>query len=209
MKIRLLKELCLRDLKNSYIENDYSKESFANEYLIQKGRKNYYEEIDIEIEYPKLIISKDPKYDYENAKLIFEAMKNLPTIYARNENIWSYLTHFEYWDYMKERWYNNKADICARYFFKGKTSNDVISISSVPYTRNGIGRLWWGAYIVYNEKLNNPYEYLPELFITQDLFVGICERSISKNNESIICLPNQVVVEIKSSNESQLDGMTN
>lgn len=35
------------------------------------------------------------------------------------------------------------------------------------------------------------------------------QRSISKNNESIICLPNQVVVEIKSSNESQLDGMTN
>ena len=35
------------------------------------------------------------------------------------------------------------------------------------------------------------------------------QRSISKNNESIICLPNKVVVEIKSSSESQLDGMTN
>lgn len=35
------------------------------------------------------------------------------------------------------------------------------------------------------------------------------QRTISKNNESIICLPNEVVVEIKSTIESQLDGMTN
>lgn len=35
------------------------------------------------------------------------------------------------------------------------------------------------------------------------------QRTISKNNESIICLPNEVVVEIKSTSESQLDGMTN
>lgn len=35
------------------------------------------------------------------------------------------------------------------------------------------------------------------------------QRSISKNNESIICLPNEVVVEIQSNVESQIDGMTN
>ena len=35
------------------------------------------------------------------------------------------------------------------------------------------------------------------------------QRSISKNNESIICLPNEVIVEVQSSVESQIDGMTN
>ncbi len=35
------------------------------------------------------------------------------------------------------------------------------------------------------------------------------QRSISKNHESIICLPNAVIVEIESTSESMLDGMTN
>ena len=85
-------------------------------------------------------------------------MKNLPIVYARDERLWSYLTHFIYWDYMKTRWYNSNIDLAARYFFKGNASGDTISISSIPYTRNGIGRLWWGAYIVYNEELENPLQ---------------------------------------------------
>lgn len=35
------------------------------------------------------------------------------------------------------------------------------------------------------------------------------QRAISKNNENIICLPNKIIVEIKSTTESQLDAMTN
>lgn len=35
------------------------------------------------------------------------------------------------------------------------------------------------------------------------------QRAISKNHESIICLPNEVVVEVKSTSESLIDGMTN
>lgn len=35
------------------------------------------------------------------------------------------------------------------------------------------------------------------------------QRAISKNHESIICLPNKVVVEIQSSAESTMDAVTN
>ena len=35
------------------------------------------------------------------------------------------------------------------------------------------------------------------------------QRAISKNKESIICLPNEVIIEIQSTDESQFDGMTN
>ena len=185
MKIKFLKEICLRELKKNYEENDYSKDLFAEEFFIKRERNMYYNEIDLDIELPKLIISNNPKHDYENAKIIFDAMKNLPVIYAREESFWCYLTHFEYWDYMKKRWYKENTDICSRYFFKDKSSSNEISISSISYTRNGISRLWWGAYIVYNEDLDNPYEYLTELFSSQDLFVGICERSISKNKKLV------------------------
>lgn len=35
------------------------------------------------------------------------------------------------------------------------------------------------------------------------------QRAVSANHESIICLPNKVVVEIKSAKESQYDAVTN
>lgn len=35
------------------------------------------------------------------------------------------------------------------------------------------------------------------------------QKAISKNNENIICLPNKVVVEVDSSEESEFDSMTN
>lgn len=35
------------------------------------------------------------------------------------------------------------------------------------------------------------------------------QKAISANNENIICLPNKVVVEIRSKAESQIDTMTN
>ena len=35
------------------------------------------------------------------------------------------------------------------------------------------------------------------------------QRKISKNGETLVCLPHKVVVEIKSSQESELDGVTN
>ena len=39
--------------------------------------------------------------------------------------------------------------------------------------------------------------------------VCVKHKPISKNNENIICLPNKVVVNIKSTEKSQLDGVTN
>ena len=40
---------------------------------------------------------------------------------------------------------------------------------------------------------------------------GICERhrAVSKQSQSIVCLPNKVVVEIESGEEAELDAITN
>lgn len=40
---------------------------------------------------------------------------------------------------------------------------------------------------------------------------GICvnHRAVSKQNETIVCLPNEVVVEIENGEESDVDSMTN
>ena len=72
MKIKVLKELCLRELKNSFENNDYSNESFAENFFLEKQKNIYYNEIELDITFPKLKISNNPKYDCENSKLIFE-----------------------------------------------------------------------------------------------------------------------------------------
>ena len=48
--------------------------------------------------------------------------------------------------------------------------------------------MWWAGYIVYDKTLNNPYEYIDELFVSQDMFVGLCERDIAKNKRLVIAI---------------------
>ena len=91
---------------------------------------------------------------------------------------------------MKRRWPligDEKKDasrINSRYFFQGTTQN-TIKTTTVPYVRNGLARLWWAGYIVYDESEENHYEYINELFVSQDMFVGLCERDIAKNKNIV------------------------
>ena len=163
---------------SSWIAN-YFKENEIDEYLI-----------DTNLEINEFtLINGDQKNDAENSKIIYNAMKNLLPIHAREEKIWTYLTHTIGYDYMQSRWPMNNANnpesrVNSRYFFQGKSKN-IIATATVPYVRNGLSRLWWAGYIVYDETLENPYEYLNELFISQDLFVGLCERDIAKNKDVV------------------------
>lgn len=140
--------------------------------------------------------------DAKNAMRLYESMKKLLPIHAREEKIWSYLTHKVYWKYMLSRWNGNK--IKPRYFFENDNRNKILS-GTRQYVRNGISRLWWGAYIVYDERLSNPYEYIEDLFASQDLFVGICERDLGKNKDLVISILKNVrnhnILKIKNSND--------
>ena len=51
-----------------------------------------------------------------------------------------------------------------------------------------MARLWWAGHIVYDEDSANPYEYIDELFVSQDMFVGLCERDIAKNKVMVIAI---------------------
>ena len=160
----------------------YFKENDIDEYLIDTN---------INVDDFKLIIG-DQTTDATNSKIVYEAMKNLLPIHAREEKIWAYLTHTLGYEYMQTRWgiantKNPESRINSRYFFQGKTKN-VIATTTVPYVRNGLARLWWAGYIVYDETLENPYEYINELFVSQDLFVGLCERDIAKNKDVVTAI---------------------
>ena len=197
MQLKMFKDSALVKLKNDISKNE-SKYNLANrwidDYFKEMSFDEYLVKTNIYVEDFELIIG-DQNFDAKNAVILHKAMKDLLPIQAREEKLWSYLTHTKYLNYMINRWPmkndaekgKNVSRIASRYFFQGKTENK-IKTGTVPYVRNGLSRLWWAGYIVYDEELENPYEYINELFVSQDMFVGLCERDIAKNKEVVIAI---------------------
>jgi len=169
MQLRILKDAAISLLKKDIKDNKLkyiSNIEWIDNYFKEKNIENYYIQSNIQVENFELEIGDQSK-DPINAVILHKAFKNLLPIHARDEKMWAYLTHTIGYKYMKSRWKIELSDdktsrIESRYFFQGKTDNKIKS-NTVPYVRNGLSRLWWAGYIVYDETLTNPYEYINEL----------------------------------------------
>lgn len=185
MYLTLIKDNALSILRNFdnvsllFLNKYNSIDDLFHEYNI----KEFYVSSNLMINEFDLKISKDPKIDAQNAIIIYKAMKNLLPIHARDEKIWVYLCFTKCWKYMNERWpidnvNKKRGTIYSRYFFGESNS----SKDTKKFVRNGVARLWWGAYITYDEtNKDNEFEYVEYVFRSQDLFVGLLERSFAKN----------------------------
>ena len=111
--------------------------------------------------------------DFENCKLLYSAMKDLPMDIVTNPQFWSYLTHVTYWDYMHKRSNINETttvkSIKEKFFDSGN------------FSRNSIARLWWLAHITYEKNYQNPFYLTEILFKSQDFIVHLFERKYSNN----------------------------
>lgn len=177
MKIRYLRDYCYESLYDN-IKNNYAK--YCDHKVWVKdffGNDNYYNESSIEVLDVTLI--KDEESDYNNAVMLYESLKYLSPLQASNSNLWAYLTHVTYYDYMLDRWKIDKEEvnekslnrIQERYFCKN---------SRRGLLRNGISRLWWATYLSYDEENEkDPYEYTKLLFSEEELFTGLLEREFS------------------------------
>ncbi len=118
--------------------------------------------------------------EYQNAKILFEAYKKLTPEDASDERFWTYITHTIFWDYMKRRTNlssqpkNKKSDYILRHWFLDPLSPKTIA-------RNDVSRLWWGAYITYDEKMKNPYALTKQLFSMQDYSRTLIEGTQGRN----------------------------
>lgn len=128
------------------------------------------------------------KYDLENSIALFNAYPNLTFHQATSENLWCYMTHVQYWEYMRRRWPIDKKQedeetgekketpveyIRSRYFLK--TSNDRSLV------RNGLARLWWYAKLTYDEADDQPFRLTGILLSQLDIAQGLLERSWGRN----------------------------
>jgi len=117
-------------------------------------------------------------YDFENAKSLFEYYKAFSPVIATDARIWTYLTHVDFWHYMKRRWPSETPSedyILEHWFLKSPNPSWLL--------RNGISRLWWGAYLTYDKNRSDPYELTREAFsmldYTRHLLPGTQGRSNS------------------------------
>jgi hypothetical protein len=194
-QLEIIKSSCnslLRRNIEKNLEKYYSEKPFIAEYFKENNIENFSMNTNILVEDFDLKIG-GPETDCENAIIVHKALKDLMLIEAREEKIWTNYTHLLCWDYMKKRWplneekNKNYSKIKARYFFSNSSDNKIKS-SATPYVRNGIARLWWGAHIVYNKDLPDPYEYVKHIFNKQDVFVGISEREFAKNQLMVFAI---------------------
>ncbi len=167
-----------------------SKDRWIDQYFEDKGFGKYSFSTGIMVPDVELIVG-DSKTDYDNAVKLYEAFKGqLNPVQASDLRLWAYLAHYTYWDYMRTRWAidivseedeeeNNAgrdtvvSRIGFRYFFKASKGK--------AFVRQGIARLYWSAYLTYDENnKNNPYEMTEYFLSKQDIFYASTERSLAR-----------------------------
>lgn len=207
MKVYFLKQKSLdileKEISNN-IENYQNTEQWAEQFFISKDMPNYFFDTQIEVPDYSLVVG-GPETDFQNAKIIYEAYSShINPVQASDLRLWAYLAHILHWDYMNTRWKIDAPDdeddedapedqegeekkdntnkvidrIGSRYFFKASKGK--------AFVRQGISRLYWSAYLTYDEGNPNPYEYTEYFFSKQDIFTSITERSYARNKVLVL-----------------------
>ena len=200
MKQRLFKtkvmeqlERDLRANRNYYInmKDDYN---WLEKMFSAADNTNYYMESKLDVEPFELTIG-GPKTDAENARIVYENMKTLTPSQAVTSELWSYMAHIQFAEYMANRWQvkekTNSEDnvltpqeikkmetVIKQRYFANRGSKGVV--------RNGIARIWWGAYWGYDEKRENHYELVDIIFDKQETYEHISERLYNRNRNILV-----------------------
>ena len=120
------------------------------------------------------------KSDFENAVAFYEANKGIPPFIAAEEAFWAYLTHIEYFDFVKKRWNINsettKETIQKRFFYSGSNMDNTLS------------RLWWAAHLTVDDSAEDKYKYTKVLLQdgNSDLLQNLSKSKLFRHKEAVI-----------------------
>lgn len=202
MKLFYMKQKALDLLQADIADNlgrYQTRAPWVNQYFIDRGMPNYYFDTGIEVDDYNLVLG-GPETDFQNAKNVFEAYKDkLNPVQASDLRLWAYLAHAQHWGYMFSRWKIDVPDeeddeeqdnekkshhektlgrIVTRYFFGASRGK--------AFVRQGLARLYWGAYLTYDDTNSDPYEYTEFFFNKQDIFTSVTERSYARNKVLVL-----------------------
>lgn len=147
----------------------------------------------------KLPMSYTEHFDMENSITIYNELKSLNETQASDTRLWTYLTHVNFWEYMRRRWPAEKfeeesEDLFDELSVKNSQANFIISRYHLKtpnkrrLLRNGISRLWWYAHLTYDEKRGDPFELTRILLAHQDKAQNLLERSLGSNNKILVAV---------------------
>lgn len=152
-----------------------------------------------------ILILPDPNNksagDFENCKKLYEHYKYLPLSIASDESFWSYLTHTTFWDYMCQRWPLQATEgdettfIKTRFFFDSKNKT---------FYRNGLSRLWWYAYLTYDETKANPYHYTKMMLTNQEIANLLIETTKLSRNKVALKATLEVITDFLNLEDSEI-----
>ena len=129
--------------------------------------------VNYEIKQPKstkINLNEDvTKNEFNFAKEIFERYKDLNRTQASDIRFWAYLSHTDYWAYVHKRSpipkdidRNEKGKhIITHWFIKNLSPRDLLE--------HDVARLWWGAYLTYDDtRKDDAYKLTKEFFSHKD-----------------------------------------
>ena len=113
--------------------------------------------------------------DFKNAKIIYEALKNLNETQATDERIWSGLAFGECYDYLVYRWgLDNITKLRYRWLFYMTGRRKLFY--------NGISRLWWFAKMTYDDKFEDPYMLTEFVYKHPQIMKAMTYRNYSNSD---------------------------
>lgn len=133
----------------------------------------------------KILLASDtekPCYDHVCSIAVYDRLESLTPHQASDERLWTWMSHFQYPEYVSKRWIDSisggkervKQKILAHFF-----NNDARS----KMRGHGLSRLWWlgrTANIVFPE---NPRQFLEIVMNKRDIETQLIERpSLSMNS---------------------------
>ena len=150
----------------------------------ESENNNYEVSSKIEVEPFELVLG-GPETDKINARIIYEHLKELRPVQAVSAELWTYMTHIQFPEYMASRWKINDnedkkklKEVIKQRYFAIRGSKGII--------RNGIARLWWAGYWGYDENRQDHYELVDIILERQEIYEHISERSYNRNKNILI-----------------------
>ena len=199
MQLNILKRNSLEQLQadiSDNIEKYVSDIPWIDQYFADKSMVHYYRSTGIAVPDFELEVG-GPETDAGNAAIMYDALKDIlnPRL-ASDLRLWAYLTHKDFYTYMVHRWpievqdetdeidedaSNSKkiySRINTRYFFGASNGK--------AFVRQGIARLYWSAFLTYDQSNSNHYELTGDFLEKQDCFVAATERTLARNKTFLL-----------------------
>ena len=135
--------------------------------------KNIQSDSQIELKMPK----DGNNHDFENARTLHSGLQ-LTVTQATDLRLWTYLSHVQFWKYMRVRFPAGRIDSEKKtQYILDHWFVNVLNPRNI--SRHGVALLWWGAHLTYSDE--REYALTKEFFSMLDYTRTIMAGSLGRN----------------------------